>query len=79
MDDELTLCVRNGIEHVQKQRETLRQRQSMGPAVLVDRLALDVLENQVGLPVLAHAGIEEPSDVGVGEPSQQVRLDAGLG
>src|ERR1700689_4118731 len=46
----------------------------MGLTVLVDRLALDVLEDQVGLPVLAHTGVEEPGDVGMGQSREEVRL-----
>src|SRR3984957_13814370 len=46
----------------------------MSLTVLVDRLAFDVLEDQVGLPVLAHTGVEEPGDGRMGQSSEEVRL-----
>ena len=50
----------------------------MALTVLIDRFALDVLEDQVGLPALAYTGVEKPGDMGMGQPSEQVRLVSDL-
>src|ERR1700751_1932492 len=78
MHDELRVGVRHWIEHPEKQVQSLSQRQLARGAVAIDALARHVLENQVRLPVLADAGIEQPGDGRVREPRQQARFVSDL-
>ena len=57
---------------LQEQAQPLlhRQRQLLG--VLGDRLALHIVQRQVGLAVAADAGIEQAGDVGVAKPRQDL-------
>ena len=78
MHDELCVRVGDGIQHVRKQAQPRRQRQLARRAVAIDRFALDVLEHQVGLPVIVHARIEQARDVRMREPCEQARFVADL-
>ena len=52
---------------VEEQAQARLDVESRAVAVAVDRLALDVLEHEVGLAGRRHAGVEELRDVRVGE------------
>ena len=43
-------------------------------AVAIDRLAVDVLEDEVGLAARRDAGVDQPRDVRVGQPREQAAL-----
>ena len=59
---------------LQEQAQAFVQRQLQAPAVFGDRLALDVGQHQVGLAVLAEAGIQQPGDVRMLQPRQDLAL-----
>ncbi len=58
-------------QHVQHQAQAGRHRQRHALAVLVDGLAVDVLEHQVGLRAVGRdAGVEQAGDVRVRQPRE---------
>ncbi len=66
MHHELGMGVRDGLQNRKKEVQTSGQRQSTARAVAIDRLALDILKNQVGLTVLAHADVEQARNMRMG-------------
>ena len=59
-----------------KELEALAHRQVATVAVAVERLALDVLHDEVGQPVVGGAAVEQPGDVGMLEAGQDLPLAA---
>jgi len=59
---------------LQEQLQALGHRQVQVPGVVGDRLALHVVQGQVGLAVLADAGVEQAGDVGMAEAGQDLPL-----
>ena len=74
MDDQLTLRVGNGVENIEEQHQAPRQGQRPRLTVPIDRLPLDVFEDEVRLPAFAHPGIKKARDVSVGQPGQEICL-----
>lgn len=66
--------MRDGAEHVEKERNPRAHAEPAIVAIFIDRLALDELEYQVRLAVGRDAGIDEVGDVGMGDPGE----DGGL-
>jgi hypothetical protein len=82
VDDEVRVRVLHCRQHLEHEREPLLGGEMLLVAVRVDAPALDVLEDEVRLAVVAHAGIEQPRDVQVREPRERgpfaaEALDAG--
>ncbi len=57
------MCVCDGGEHVEKQTDTGFNRQPLLVAVPVDVAAFHVLEDQIGLASVRHAGVDQTSDL----------------
>jgi hypothetical protein len=62
----------DGLEHVEKQFETCLDAQPLLVAIAVDGLAVDVLEDEIGLAGWRHAGVDQVRDVRMGEPGEDV-------
>ena len=73
MQDESAVRVRNGSEHLKEQPHASLYAQSLRIAPAVDRLAFDVLKNEIRLPG-DHTCIDQVSDV----PMRQFRERIGL-
>src|SRR5262249_55450774 len=76
VDDQVGVRMGDGLENVEKEAEPLLDPEAAVPAIGVDRLALDVLEHEVGLAGCGHAGVEEPGDVGIGQTREDLALAA---
>src|SRR5215831_2373115 len=63
--------VRNGLGYSQEQAQTGSECQLASRAVAIDAFSLDALEDQVGLAVLAHTGVEQAGDVGMAEAREK--------
>ena len=75
MDDEVLVRVLHRVADRAEQLEPLARRQLPASSQYsVDRLAVDVLHHEVGLPVVGRAAVEEPRDVRVLEPGQDLPL-----
>ncbi len=75
VDDQVRVRVRDRLEHVEEEaRRGPRRPERSAVAVRVDRLALDVLEDEVRLARAGDAGVEQAGDVRVGEPREDVAL-----
>ena len=75
----LRVRVRHGGEHVEEEPQAGRDVEGSVVAPAVDRLALDVLEHQVGLAGLGDAGIDQLGDVGVLQTREDRALAAEAG
>src|SRR5437660_75749 len=74
MHNEIRMCVGDGAEHVQKQADPRFQAKHALVTVLVDSLALDVLENQIGLAGRGQAGIDQFRYVRMRQPAEDTAL-----
>ena len=74
VDDQVRVCVADGLADLQEQREPRFHAHVVGLAVIGDRHALDVFQRQVGLALAADAGIEQACDVGVFEAREDLAL-----
>src|SRR5262245_31803480 len=74
MDDQMAVRVLHGAEDLQKQHQTLAHGEPVHVAILVDRDAVDVLENQKRLPGSGYIGVVEPRDVRMLEACEDVAL-----
>ena len=74
MDDEVLVRVLDAVADRGEEREALPHVEGPGVAVGGDRLAGDVLHCEVGPAVAGGAAVEEPRDVGVLEPREDLPL-----
>ena len=65
MHDQLRVRMRDRVDYLQQQAQARRQGQLPALAEAIDAFTFHVLEDQIGLPVLAHPRIEQPRDVRV--------------
>ena len=65
MDDQVGVGVTDCREHVEDQPQPVSDAQAMGIGEGVDRLAVDVFEDEIRLAARAHAGVEQPRDIRV--------------
>lgn len=72
MNDQLLVRILNGAAHNPEQPETLPQRKSVLVAILVDRLTLDVVHDDVRLTSLGRSAVHEPRDVRMLEGGQNL-------
>ncbi len=79
MEHQVAMREREAAAHFCKQAEATDDIEPMLIAVLVDRLALDVLHHQIGLAESGHAAIEEPCQGGVLERRENLALRLELG
>jgi hypothetical protein len=71
MDDQVGVRVSDGLEHVEEQAQPRLDAQRARVAILVDGLAVDVLENEIGLPGLRDARVDQMRDAWVSEPREE--------
>ena len=72
MDDEVLVGVAHGVTDVEKQSEPGVHVEAVRLAVPDDRSTLDELDGEPRLPLGGDAAIEQPGDVGVVEPRQDL-------
>jgi hypothetical protein len=72
VQDQLAVRMRDRADHVLQQAHARAEVEPVAVAPLVDRRALDVLEHQIRLLPLGHAGVDQPSDVRMVEPREQL-------
>ena len=65
MHDEAGVRVSHRVEHVEEEPHDRCRAEPVRAHVLVDALAVHVLEHEVRLPGGAHAGVEQARDAGV--------------
>jgi hypothetical protein len=70
--DQIGVGVSHSGEQLQEQREAGRYIQASLIAPGIDRRTIHVLEDQVRLAGSAYAGVEQPGDVGMGQPGKQI-------
>ena len=68
--DQARVRVGHGVEHVEKEADARRDVEPLAVAVPVDRFALDVLEDEVGLATRRDPGVDQVGDVRMGEPRE---------
>jgi hypothetical protein len=76
MDDQILVRVSDRGADTLEQLQALGDRQVPSIAVLVDRLALDELHDEVGQAVVGRPSVEQARDVGVIESGQDLALAA---
>ena len=74
MYDQLRMRVCDRIQHRGEKTQTRGERQVAGITAAVDGIALDILEDQVGLPVVVDAGIGQPGNLRMRQPREQARF-----
>jgi hypothetical protein len=74
MNDEVAVRVGDGVADVQKELQTILDRQRALVAVGVKMGAVDVLHDQVWLAAFIEPSVEHPGDVGVIERGEDVLL-----
>ncbi len=72
VDDQVGVGVRDRGEYVQKERRRASMPSAFTVTVLVDALALDLLQDQVRLARRGDTGVDEPSDVRVSKTGENV-------
>ena len=70
--DQIRVRVLDGFEHVQEQAEPGVHVQPVLVAIAIDGQPLHVLEHEIRLTRRRHARVEEPGDVGMREPREDV-------
>ena len=76
MHDQVRVRVGDGFEHVDEQAQASVGVERVLVAVVIDALAFDVLEHQVGMTARRHAGVDEVRDVRMGEAREDVAFAA---
>ena len=76
MHDQVLVCVLNGAADVQEQLQARAQVELLPIAIAIERLAMHVLHDEVGLAFLGFAGIDQPRDVGVIQAGEDLPLGA---
>ena len=74
VDDEPLVGVRDAVTDLQKERETIVEREIALRAVPIDRHAVDVLHHEIGPTLGGRAAVEQPRDVGVLQPGEKLPL-----
>jgi len=74
MNDEVSVGEVHRLAHHAEQLEAARDREPGGPAVDVERLAVDVLHDEVRIAVAGAAAVDQPRDVGMGQRRQDLAL-----
>ncbi|CAM4072987.1 hypothetical protein ROSA5918_21850 [Roseateles saccharophilus] len=64
----------HGRQHVEEEADAGRDVQRLLLAVLVDGQALDILQHEIGLAAVVHAGIQQPRDMRVRKPAEDLAL-----
>ncbi len=57
--------VRHRLQYAQEKLDSRTEREALPLAVDVQRLPLDVLEHEIGLRAVEHAGVEQARDIGL--------------
>ena len=84
MHDEVGVRVADGVADLREQRQARRHVEVLRAGIGGDRIAADVVEREVGLAVLADAGIEQAGDVRMAEAREdlpfagEARAQAGI-
>ena len=76
VDDQVGVGVRDRRLDVQEQADAILDAEPLVVAEAIDVLAVDVLEHQVGLTGARDPGVDQPGDVGVGQPGEDRSLAA---
>ena len=74
MDDQVLVGVLHRAADLAEELDPVPQREPVRLAPAVDGLPLDELHGEVGLPVVAHAAVEQGRDVAMIEPRQDPPL-----
>ena len=74
MDNQIRVRVRDRVQHLEKQAQARAQIEPMLLAVLIDRLSVDVFEDQVRRPRRRDAGIDELRDVRMDQAAEDGAL-----
>ena len=77
--DEVLVGVLDGTAYGAEDLQALRNRQLLRVAIAVDRLTLDVFEDEVGHALLGRPAVEQPRHVGMVEGGQDLPLAAEAG
>ena len=76
VDDQIRVRVLDGAHDLKKERDAAGEGEGALGGEDVDAQAVDVLQDQVRLPRLADTGVEQPGDVGMGQPGERGSLPA---
>src|SRR4051812_13038504 len=76
MNDQIRMRVPDGVEHLEKEANSLVSTERMLVCVRVEPLTVDVLEHEVGLSAATHAGVEQTRDAGMCEAREHRSLAA---
>src|SRR5262249_16948006 len=74
MHDEIAMRVADGLADLEEELDARPERGSVLAKVGVERLAVDVLENEVRVTAVAHAAVDETGDPGVIEAREDRAL-----
>ena len=77
VDDEVSVGVRHGIGDLEEQLQAAGDVEPARVGMAVDRLALDVLEDEIRLAGAGHACVEQAGDVRMRQPRQRGAFAAG--
>ena len=70
MDDQVRVCVSNGVQHVQEQANARFRPQAAPVTVTIDRFTVHVFQHEIRLAERRDTGINQPGDVGMSETGQ---------
>ena len=74
VDDPKGVSVRDGAKHFENERNPFADAELSVVAILIDRLAIDVLEHEIRLAVGRDARIDEVRDIGMSDAGEDVGL-----